>query len=105
MRDTNFQVGDYVRFRTVEDMIEEFGSRVDSSPKVKCGFNSNMKCLVGETGRIIYKDGYIVRLDNPAFNSWFISVDMIEHTEEIPTVTLSELLNDSQESIREKLQV
>lgn len=94
-----FKVGDHVRIRTVESMIQEFGTQDNGDPRVKFGFNESMEHLCGRTATIIYmgEDGevklnYWSNSENTKM--WCYSTDMIEPV--MPELKRLEKLAESQ---------
>jgi len=76
MTDKNFTIGDRVRIREWDDMVNEFGERGGEIP-CRCTFVSNMEQYCGKEVEIVYICGSRISI-SPSFGYTF-STDMIEH--------------------------
>ena len=93
MSKCTFEVGDRVRIKDFDEMIEEFGTQDDGTPDVFCGFNPQMKRLCGLEATISDIRGYTVSFEErieygrggDENRAWNISFDMISHIEDEPT--------------------
>lgn len=81
-RDTDFKLGDIVRFRTWEDMEEEFGSDAHGDIQCKPAFTSKMSPLCGMVFVVerAHSDGSVALFNHPRSVNckWLISTDMLE---------------------------
>lgn len=93
MNKCTFEVGDRVRIKDFDEMIEEFGTHSDGTPNVSCGFNPDMRYLCGQKATISNIRGDIVNFEERIEYgrgddenwAWNISLDMISHIEDEPT--------------------
>ena len=74
----HFKVGDRVRIRTIDELIEEYGSDSTARPIVEVGWTMEMDYLEGREFTIEKLNGNLVQpIDN-----WGISLDMLEKVED-----------------------
>ena len=96
----SFNVGDTITIRSVEDMINEFGSKDNGEPKTRCRFTSSMHHLCGRTATITAIDqfGHITLADwsDPENTNFVFSTEMCEGyvINKISRNALSELLSE-----------
>lgn len=102
MRDEDIHIGDVLRIRQWDDMVDEFG--VDSYGNIPCNrmFVKNMKSLCGkqftvsETDKVCgyYKSEEGVECDDISHMMWKITADMLEPLEEdfLEDITDEELI-------------
>lgn len=81
-----FCAGDLVEFKSLDEMIEEYGEDCEGMPKVQFGFSRNMTYLCGQVFhikeiigncRVISEEG-VENFRTGFTNSWSISTDMIK---------------------------
>lgn len=98
MRKEDIHIGDVLRIREWDDMVEEFGYEFDDGDYIDCDkvFTSKMNYLCGQkftVKKISEYDGFLseegIELSNDSpVGAWVISADMLEpYVEETP-VTL-----------------
>lgn len=78
---SKFKVGDIVRVRDWDDMVEEFGLTPNRNIDCKFYFTEEMRHLCGQTAKISGISGAVLHLTDLSgncINSWTFSDDMLE---------------------------
>lgn len=84
MKLEDIRVGDELRIRQWDDMVDEFGIDYFGAIPVRLGFNKSMAYMCGEKFTVSAIDGYCLSsIEKIEYKSddtdyWYISADMLE---------------------------
>lgn len=91
-----FYVGQSVKFKEWDEMVEQYGVRGDGVIKCDATFIPPMRHLCGQTGYILIarENSYVVGDENGKcfHNGWTISGHMLKETSELEKFNYEELL-------------